>query len=149
MLTICHIFNCYERLKIAIQIQHTGGIGMLTFKKSVAFFLSFLTCLIVCMPALADVEQPPVSPRSTLFINYAILSATNASAQGGSSQNESVTVSFVLYHSDGIYVTSGSGSGIGMATANKAVNLAPDRYRMVVTVSNGRSSLTKAYYLTI
>lgn len=79
---------------------------MLTFKKSVAVFLSFLTCLIVCMPALADIEQPPVSPRSTLFINYAILSATNASAQGGSSQNESVTVSFVLYHSDGIYVTS-------------------------------------------
>ena len=122
---------------------------MLTFKKSVAVFLSFLTCLIVCMPALADVEQPPVSPRSTLFINYAILSATNASAQGGSSQNESVTVSFVLYHSDGIYVTSGSGSRIGMATANKAVNLAPDRYRIVVTVSNGRSSLTKAYYLTV
>ena len=62
---------------------------------------------------------------------------------------EEVTVSLTLYDGGGHFITSGSATGLGSAVVSRAVNLSPGEYRLVVAVSNGQTTNTRAFYPSI
>lgn len=119
------------------------------FKKMAPILAVLLACWMAAVPSLADAEPPAIVPCTPLFINYARLTATDASASGGSTQMEEVTVSLTLYDGGGHFITSGSATGLGSAVVSRAVNLSPGEYRLVVAVSNGQSTNTRAFYPSI
>lgn len=117
-------------------------------RRTLALLLVFVTCFSIYASALAATDDETISMRSTLTLSNS-LSSSQARARGRSTQTEYLTVTFKLYQSNGSYITSASGSGYSDVTASVSVSLSPGSYKMVSTVTNGSTSLTRTSNFTI
>lgn len=120
---------------------------MKNLRKPLSLLLALILCYSFSAMSFADDGQE-FQPYAQLRLSPS-LSATRASVLGSSSSSETVTVSFTLYTSSGSYITSGSATGLQYATASKKVDLEPGSYRISATVSNGSSSTSQSFTLTI
>lgn len=120
---------------------------MKSLKKILSVLLALILCYSFCAVSLAEEDQE-TQPYATLRVSSNLTSST-ASATGTSSENETITVSFILYSSSGTVLARGSETGVKRATATKNVTLSTGEYRIVATVSNGNTSSTRTTYFTI
>ena len=117
-------------------------------RRTLALLVVFVTCFSIYASALAATDDGTISTRSTLTLSNS-LSSSQARARGRATQTEHLTVTFKLYQSSGSYITSASSSGHGDVIASTSVSLSSGSYKMVSTVTNGNTSLTKTSYFTI